>query len=284
MGNFNIRDGKHVSCLYENLPNIRDMIFTYWDKPEYKGTMFVLNYALSVESLYNLRHSYGFKRIIFYNLEHLTAAKYNEISNKWREYLIETYYEYDEIWDFLIENYNMYPNDLKSKYKFFPMRYVKYEYKKTEKIVDLFFAGVIDTNVRHEFIHTISQTYKDNQIGTIIAECLWGDKCYKFMEMSKFILDYPHYRLFGNTQNCVRIHDALCNNTQVITYTDTERSINYFGDMVNVISPIKGFDYERTFDIVKKYKNVDIAEKYRNLTEKDDCYERYRKEIMDTYL
>lgn len=282
MGSLKIEKGKHITCIFENLSNIKNMMFKYYDKKENDNVFFVINYALTKESLNELRTKYN--KIIYYNLEHLTAASYMKQSNIWREYFIDTLYCYDEIWDFLIENYNTYPDDLKDKYVFMPMRYVKTNHTRDEKIIDVFFAGVTDTPVRQKLASDINYIYQDNQISSVTCSGLFGENCDKMMQMSKFILDYPHYRLFGNTQNCVRIHDALCNNIQVISYTDTKRVINYFGDLIHIINPNKGFRQQETYDIVSKYKDVNVEEKYRELTEKENDYIKYRQKLIDTYF
>ena len=284
MGQFKINNGKHITCLFENLPNVAKMVFRYYDKPEYDRCIFVLNYALDRASISALRKDHGYSRVIFYNLEHLTAAKYFAQSNTWREYLIGTLYGYDEIWDFLIENYEMYPDDLRDRYRFMPMRYAGDPVTDCEKLFDIFFAGVIDTRVRHDFASKANYLYMDNQLSVVIASGLWGAECDDLMRRARYVLDYPHYRLTGNTQNCVRIHDALCNNVPVISYTDTSRVINYFGGIISVINSVDGFSQEKTYNIVRSQPVNNVAELYKDLTGSDADYEKYRSALLSMYF
>jgi len=271
---------KYVSVIHEELHVIDDIIAKYYDTPEYSNTVFILNYYFNRADLCQLKS--GCSRIIYYNLEHLSAESYFPQSNIWRAHFVESLDLYYEIWDFLIENRRYYPDTMKPKWKFMPLRYVDLSGDMPEKTYDLFFAGVIDTPVRKEMAARMSYVYRDKKASNIIVNGLYAEKCRKLMRMAKFSLDFPHYRLFGNTQNAVRIHESICSNVQVISYTDTDRVINYFPTLINIINPVNGFDQDRTLEIVDNYStSVNVAKIYSDLTSTDKEYEAYRKRFLD---
>lgn len=271
---------KYITVIHEELRVIDEMVAKYYDIPKYENTLFILNYCFSKDDLRKLRNMCS--RIIYYNLEHLSVESYFPQSNTWRDYFVKSLDSYDEIWDFLVENKKYYPNSIKSKWTFMPLRYVDLSGETPEKLYDLFFVGVIDTPVRKEMAARMSYVYKEKKASNIIVNGLYAEECRKLMRMAKFSLDFPHYRLFGNTQNAVRIHESICNNVQVISYTDTDRVINYFPTLINIINPVNGFDQDRTLEIVNNYStSVNISKIYSGLTSTEKEYEAYRKRFLD---
>ena len=282
---YRITKHKHITIMHERLFVVADMLVKYYDTPEYDSTVFVLNYGFTAEFVKNMKRTYS--RVIYYNLEHLSVESYDAQSNNWRPFLMSALPAYDEIWDFLIENYKYYPREIKSKYRFMPLRYIDLADGKPEKTIDLFFVGVLDTPIRKEMAARMScmSLYqdRDKQTSTVIVSGLYASDCKKLMRQSKFNLDYPHYRLFGNTQNTVRIHESICSNIQVISYTDTDRVIDYYPNLINIINPVDGFDKNRTLEIIDSYdesKNESIAKAYSDMTSSDEAYQAYRQRFL----
>lgn len=276
---YKVKKYEHITIIVEHLNFIEKMIVKHYDTEEYDNTLFLLNYIFTEEDMLELKKYYP--KIIFYNLEHYSAHAYNAQSNAWRDILLPGLSVCAEIWDFLIDNKKYYPENLIDKYRFMPLRYVESDYHKTEKYIDLLFFGISDTNIRKKFVQDLTEWFDGKNYNTVIVNNMFGENLSKMIQSSKFMCDFPHYKLYGNTQNCARIFEALCNNVQVISYTDTNRVVNYFPGLIEIINPENGFDNEKTESIILNYKDRNISEEYKSLTYSNDAFLKYKMSLLD---
>lgn len=278
---YTVHKHKYITTVQGHLDFIEKMVVEHYDNENYGNVLFLLNHIFLKEDILEFKKQYS--KIIFYNLEHFSAQTYLAKSNQWRELLFLNLEACDEFWDFLIENKRYYTNNLIDRYKFMPLRYTDTKNVKNEKTIDVLFNGTADTNVRKTFICSLLNNYEDRKFNSVIVNAMFGDSLSKMLQKTKFVCDFPHYKLYGNTQNCARIFEALCHNIQVISYTDTNRVVNYFPGLIEIINPENGFDADKTQEIVLNYKERNVAEEYKNLTYSDSAYETYKTNISQIY-
>lgn len=288
--------GEHVTVIYHDI--LRSMAYSiieYYDVPEFDNSIIIVNLII-FDDIWNVLEFDKYRRKIFYNAEHFEIQNINPQTKWWDVEVIYPYLHKHnmEIWDFLIENYDYYPDDLKEKFIFVPIRYSHYFDEYREKIqkarengvrYDLFFSGVHDTPLRFDVINQIQTRYQSTMgIKFITATGYDNFNSWDLQAMCKFTLDYPHYTLTDQAQNTVRINDMLCAGNCVIGYINPS-FLNYFDE---IIYPAQGWTTDDLVDslheiIRNKQPNYDGYIKYQQLTENETNYNEYRRNLVQRY-
>ena len=291
--------GNHITIIYHDILNsIAHFVMEHYDKPEHDNALVLVNTLPSDIMLQELKlNECPIK--IFYNLEQYVMGKVNEGTKSYFENVLFEYmraHNFDEIWDFLMEDYEFMPNDLIKKFRFVPPRYSHYFDTVRETIkarreainprYDLFFSGLHDTDTRLWTLANIqSNKYTTQGIKFITSSGYNNVNNYDLQAMCKFALDYPHYSLTDQTQTTTRVYDmVMCGNCVIGHYNP--KFINYFE---GIIIPVQG-DNQTVF--ANNVKDVCHSDKpyyngheiYKEYTYTDEAYDAFRKKFIQKYF
>lgn len=261
--------GKYVTVVYRPLyETVAKMVIQHYDDPRFEKTVFSINVLTNCDAEnIDFRIEYPGDKYIYYQLDHLAFHP---------ECLAPEYInQFDEIWDFGIENILWcYPEELVEKAHFMPLRYVdipKIEPKKDYKY-DLGFIGTL-TQFRFDNLYNITQYWTNNSCRLLTINGLPYSELYNEVSDCKYILNLPRGNESGWIQNQVRITEAICSGKNVISY-----NLGGAADVYNwLINPVGNF-----LDILEEVKKdpVDRSSTYKEWTDTDNSYEEYRKAIM----
>lgn len=274
------------------LESVTNTVIEHYDRKEYDGTLFVINQFISPEILESERANGSFRRMIHYNLEHINLRGKGinqELEASWG-YLDCPGYSafacYDELWDFLLENRDYYPENLRPKYKFMPLRYnsltecdvvPKKEYK-----YDLAFLGFFGTQSRCNMMVRLSSLVKEHGCSFISLMGFAKEDIAEEMSRTRYVLDYPHYSEVWNSQNAVRIFDNILMGNDVVCCMNTDLKMDYFNGLVQVVNLNGGNIVEDLHAAISK-KPRRLYEEYKCLTYLDEDYEKWRELLTDKY-
>lgn len=281
-----IHKGKYIVVATGNyLQGITEMVLKYYDTEEFSGMLININQDIDIQHLDAITSRYNIDRAIYYNLEHigLRTLNINDISNYWtNERLNFIGNHYNEIWDFLIENTDTYPDTIKSKVIFKPLRHVDLpKIQRTDFRYDIIFHGIVDTDCRRDIVEVLTRT---SDIRTCILTGVEIMNSLSELSQSKFAIDWPHYNVHHNTQNVVRILEYICTGCSVVSTLNLSSYINYFPNIVRIFDSCEGFYYRDVFQYIKETTPEDRSDQFKNLTENDKNYADYIQNIKQQYI
>lgn len=291
--------GDHITIVYHDILNsIAHFVMEYYDTPKNDNAMVLVNTLPSEAMLQKLELiDCPFK--IFYNLEQYVMGDVNEGTKNYFENVLFEYmrkYEFNEIWDFLMEDYPYIPEDLIGKFRFVPPRYSHYFDDVRASIqarreavpprYDLFFSGLHNTDTRVWTLANIqTDKYTTQGIKFITSSGYNNMNNYDLQAMCKFVLDYPHYSLTDQTQTTTRVYDMVMCGNCVIGHVNP-KFINYFE---SIIIPVQGDNQTVFANNIKDVCHNDTPyyngyEIYKEYTEGDDAYDAFRKKFIQKYF
>lgn len=257
--------GKHILVRYMPLAkSTAYMVLEHYDTEEYEDTVFVINTWDSKEEAAS--HLLG-ARYIFYQMEHFPMGG---------DYVKETIQRmntYDEVWDIDILNIRIYPDEIRKKVKFMPLRYASiYDnlniIRKAVPRFDWLFCGVCSPH-RQQIIGWLAANFELNK-----GMYIFGHKYEEIPDLladAKFMINIHQTDESHTIQEQVRISEILSMGLPVIS----ERSIiNYFGDL---ITECDMYDLPTVLKIANSDSQKD---QYKKLTYTDDAYNAYREDIL----
>ena len=229
------------------------------------------------------------QKLILYNLEHKypleSPGKVQCCDWKWTKIFNEYVQNFDEIWDYNIEDY-MYFHSIGcgQKFRFKPLRYTTWFeqfHKDKEPNYDVEFEGAFDTNTRSKCIRDLTRP-TSRKIKLKIANT--NNQLVKFQEKldAKFCLDLPHYNWPEAYAARVRLFECICLGKPVITYDhNLVGSKKYFEDMVIYTDQL----YQHViYDIISSNIPTNVSQKFKQLTYNNMDYEIYKRSIFDDFV
>ena len=265
-------NGNAVSVVYNRMYEVvARMIIQHYDTAEFDGCLFVVKTLLDGDNnIIDFRKDYPAKKYIYYQIDHLGIHP---------EYIsYEHMNQFDEIWDFGVENLKYYPDDMKQKVSFMPMRYVeipKIEPRETYKY-DIGFVGTL-TPLRQETICKLTKYWTNQCCSVKIMQGVPYSELYDDLAECKHIIDIQRDYTALWVQNQVRIMEALCSGKSVICDL-TNNQFNYFSWIV--------YGYHNEYEILDLVKNdaKDNSLIYKDWTDSNQQYELMRQFILgDNY-
>lgn len=206
---------------------------------------------------------------IFCNFDHFTYESYTSNLFDWCRNV-----DIDEIWEWQIKIMDLYPDDLKRKVRFMPVRYVtSYEdCRIVKKNIEYLFVFAGNINERR---YWILNQFSTNYIPYKILNGIKYREHIEEFEHAAFVLNI--HGNDGSQQEQLRIHEFLCMDMPVITEIS---DVNYFGDIIceKTIDDISNLYYDYCEDNIIFPEN--IADKYKALTYSDRAFERYREMLL----
>lgn len=258
--------GKTIGVVYTSMyETVAQMILQYYDTEEFYNTLFVVN-CLTYEDSNDIDfRSYcrNWSKYIYYQLNNLYIFP---------EYVANEHMsQFDEIWDSSKFNMNYYPEDVKDKVWYMPLRYVnipkiqpKEEYK-----YDIGFIGTL-TPFRQDMLSRITKYWTDDYCRVKTISGVPYSQLYDEIADCKYLIDLPRSASYGSILNNVRIFETLCSGKQIIAET--------FGDVENPFTwLIKGYTGIYTIYNIVKEDPADNSEVFKQWTDTDEKYENYRK-------
>lgn len=258
--------GKTIFVLYTKMyETVAKMVLQHYDTPQFERSVFVIN-VLVDENSNNIdfrQYCANGNKYIYYQLNNLSI---------YPEYVIHEHMnQFDEIWDFSKINMNYYPEDVKSKVWYMPLRYVNIPKisSKDNYRYDIGFIGTL-TPFRQDMISRITKYWTDEYCRVKFISGQPYSDIYDEIIDCKYLIDLPRTPNSGLILNNTRIFEVLCSGKQIIT--DRCGCIeNPFTWLIKT--------YDNIYDIynIIKEEPVDNSEVYRQWTETDEKYEIYRK-------
>lgn len=263
-------NGNYVTVLYTKMnETVAKMVMQHYDTPNFKGNLFVINVLTDANSndIDFRGQCPGGLKYIYYQLQNLYL---------YPEYVIHEHMDqFDEIWDFSQKNIEYYPEDVKPKVCFMPLRYVdipKIE-SKDEYRYDIGFIGTI-TPFRQEMLSRITKYWTDDYCRVKIINGYPYSELYDEISDCRYLIDIPRRTDSGHILGCTRIFEALCSGKQIITEVR-----DYTENLYTWL--IKG--YGSIYDVPKMSKEPPMTDGwgyFKNWTDSDAAYEDYRKYFM----
>jgi hypothetical protein len=200
---------------------------------------------------------------IYYQLNNLSI---------YPDYVVHEYMnQFDEIWDFSKININYYPEDVKDKVWYMPLRYVDIPKipPKDSYRYDIGFIGTL-TPFRQDMLFRITKYWTDDYCKVKIISGQPYSDIYDEIIDCKYLIDLPRTPNSGIILNNTRIFEALCSGKQIIA--------DHCGCFENPFTWLIK-TYGNIYDIygIVKEEPVDNSEVFRQWTETDEKYEIYRK-------
>lgn len=258
--------GKTIFVLYTKMyETVAKMVLQHYDTPQFERSVFVIN-VLVDENSNNIdfrQYCANGNKYIYYQLNNLSI---------YPEYVIHEHMnQFDEIWDFSKTNMNYYPEDVKYKVWYMPLRYVNIPKisSKDNYRYDIGFIGTL-TPFRQDMISRITKYWTDEYCRVKFISGQPYSDIYDEIIDCKYLIDLPRTPNSGLILNNTRIFEVLCSGKQIIT--DRCGCIeNPFTWLIKT--------YDNIYDIynIIKEEPVDNSEVYRQWTETDEKYEIYRK-------
>ena len=269
MINFNsvlFTSGSHILVVYNKMEEtVAKMVLQYYDTEMFDGTVFVLKVLTNEYSEdIDFRGKFpGWNKYIYYQLDHLIIHP---------EYMSpEHISQFDEIWDFALENTWQYPEEINDKVYFMPLRYVNIpkippqdEYK-----FDIGFIGSL-TTFRFDWITKITQYKSDKYCRVkVITGGVPYSQLYDEVADCKYLLNIPRS---GDdwVQNHQRIFEYISSGKAVISKA---AQVDNFEWLIKKVER-----YRDIYDAIKDDPQ-DMSETYKEWTGDDISYEEYRKAI-----
>lgn len=260
------KNGKNISVVYTRMyETVAKMVLKYYDTSEYSKVLFVVNVLTDSQSnnIDFRGNCPGGSKYIYYQLQNLFLYPEN-VAHEYMD-------QFDEIWDCSHENLKYYPEDVKEKAKFMPLRYVdipKIEPKENYKY-DLGFIGTL-TPFRQETLSRISKYWTNDSCSVKIITGIPYQDLYDEIADCKYLIDIPRSSNSNHFIGYTRIFEAICSGKQVIVelqdYTE-----NLYGEL------LKG--YSRIYEVIDLVKNPPLSNPwsyFKNWTENNESYEQYR--------
>ena len=288
--------GKYITIVYHDiLKSMAYSIIEHYDTIDFNNTLIIVN-EIVFDDAWEYLNFDSFGRKILYNVEHFETQLINDQTKYWDNNVIYPHIRKHnlEIWDFLIENYDFYPDDLKEKFVFVPLRFshcfddyrdLIQNARKKNMRYDLFFSGVHDTPLRLDVIKSLQTGGNTTSNIKFITSTGYDNfNSWDLQAMCKFALDYPHFSLTMQAQTPTRINDMICAGNCVIGFINP-KFLNYFegiiypayGDNVNEFT-------NNVKNIIRNYKpDYTGYIKYQHLTEDESKYNDYRKSLVQKY-
>lgn len=260
----------------------------------------IIMFNTGFDEFYNIKKCEDIKnkKLVYYNFEHKYPIDPNGqmkfCSKNWTDNFNKILEQYDEIWDFQIENYEYFVyHKLSSKFKFYPMRYTKWFEQYVKKInpnYDLQFECVVDTNTRKYMLNVLTNEpcrklengdYETRERISIKMTNTFNTAL-KLNEKNdcRYGFDFPHYDS-PCTINNVRIYEYLCMNKPVIVWDrDKITSRKYFNDLCVWIDDFTTWNIKQ--ETIKTPKN-NISEIFKKMTSNKNDYNFYVYEIVKDY-
>ena len=264
---------------YPQVESVATMIREHYDKPEYEGTLFLINtYLIAIPQSVKLhkelfdKHVYS-KHIVYYYLEHdVGSLKEDEISQM--DTLVNVF-GVNEFWDMSYKSTMQ--TYVREKYglptKFVPMRYTSLikqipDLESIEKTSDFCFVGGLHSDYRIKLISDINE-YRWSTRDDVSFKLIFGtaklQNSIPELNSSRFILDIKGLDKYYY-QNQVRIFELLCMGYTVCV----EKSI---------LNMFPGLIYEwGTIEDLYNLKNkpyLHPTEGYKKMTYTNESYEKY---------
>ena len=206
-----------------------------------------------------------YDNVIFVNFDHLQFENYRNNLFNWLSQINVT-----KIWEWQIPIMNMYPEYLRNKVEFMPLRYIpSYE----EYVI----RNPLEPRYLFAFCGTLSQRrinilqyFATNYVPFKVIQGIRYTQCTNEFESCACILNIHGDE--GNFQEQLRISEFLSLNIPVVSEVS---EINYFGDLV------KEFEYDDLGKLEFLYNPINnVALRYKQLTYKDEDFERYRQQLL----
>lgn len=288
--------GEHITVVFHDI--LRSMAYSiieHHDTPEFDNSIVIIN-EIIFDDTWKALELDKYRRKILYNVEHFETQVFNPQTKWWDEEIVYPHLRKHnmEVWDFLIENYDYYPDDLKDRFVFVPLRYSHCFDECRDKIqkarengvrYDLFFSGTHDEQLRLDVLKYLQTGCQSTMNIKFITSTGYDNfNSWDLQAMCKFVLDYPHYSLVDQAQTPTRINDMICAGNCVIGYINPS-FLNYFE---GIIYPAYGWTPENFTNSVKEIireeqPNYDGYLKYQQLTENETNYNNYRKDLVQKY-
>ena len=270
--NFNtilILKGTNIKVVYTKMyETVAKMVLQHYDTPQFNNNLFIIT-ILTDENSNNIdfREAYpNYDKYIYYQLQNLTL--YPEYKS--HEYIGQ----FDEIWDFSHLNIEMYPEELKERIWYMPLRYVdipkippreNYRY-------DIGYVGILTPNTQ-DMLYRITRYWTDSYCRVKIISGYSYTDSYNDIADCKYIIDIPRDTDCCFVLNASRIMEVLCSGKQIITEI-RPASENIFTWL------IKGYTDIYTVQDLVKEPPIDNSEVFKIWTDSDERYEIYRKYWM----
>ena len=289
-------EGEYITIIHHDICKcVAYSVLEHYDIPDYKDTIMMLNIPiLPGENMIDLSQ---FRWKIYYNFEHYitTLMPSMEGSRNWFNYLWSWILDsgFNEVWDFLAENINIYPGQIRDNIpvKFMPPRYTTLfdKYRKMrnnyfmihgEPKYDLLFTGAYDNELRLAIMKELTDPYRDNIMNLPKIINLNGCPSFESMDIQancRFVLDFPHYSLTEQTQNVLRIFEYLCLGNDIMAHVNPKFN-NYFPGIIHEVYGDTPREFvDNLYDKVTKESSSGNSWKmYKKLTYSDIAYEKYR--------
>lgn len=206
---------------------------------------------------------------IFCNFDHFTYDSYASHLFEWCRNVDIT-----NIWEWQVKIMDKYPDDLKRKVKFMPVRYVPFYENKQVIKKDIKYLFAFSGNINERRYRILNQFNIDYIPYKILNGIKYIDHIDEF-EHTAFVLNL--HGDDGNQQEQLRIHEFLCMNMPVVSEIS---DVNYFGDIIceKTVDDIQNLYYDFCDGNIVFPEN--IAEKYKALTFSDKAFEQYREMIL----
>lgn len=260
---------------------ITNMILEHFRIPH---TSIYINYITDLyDNLYKLNN-----HNILYNWEHYFGP--TMMMDGWRSSFQRMLEPIDTIWDFNVENYMYLKSIGRGKdFRFAPPRYTTWfeqfiiPNESRKYLFDLFFTGVLNSDIRLSSIKEITQCIHEDGLNFIPFKfCMMTDNELKYHEMQtcKYVIDIPRIDE-PETINVLRIYEAICLNMPVIVYDKYNiGSDKYFPNLIIKMDVLRNADLRK---IVSNQPQANIAEIFKELTYTDEAYEKYRQSIVEDF-
>jgi len=287
--------GEHLTITYHDiLLPIAHFILEHYDRPENDDVLVCVN-VLHSDDMWEHAGLNGFARRIFYNLEQY-VVKSSQL------YFVNTMFPYirnhnfGEIWDFLIENWEFTPDDLKPKFRFVTPRYAEFFNSIRNKIAkikearppryDLFFSGLHNTEIRLQVLAALeTNRYTTDGIRYLTGCGYTNLENYDMQAMARFVLDFPHYSLMEQTQTTTRIYDMIMCGNCVVGHTNP-KFLNYYEGIIIGVPADTSYDFAAKVKEVVKTVEPDYTGwmKFKELTNTDESYRDYRFRLLTKWM
>ncbi len=257
--------GKSIFVIYTKMyETVAKMVLQHYDTEQFNRSVFVINVLVDENS-----NDIDFRQY-YPNADHYIYYQLNNLS-LYPEYVVHEYMDqFDEIWDFGKVNMNYYPEDVKYKVWYMPLRYVDIPKipQKEDYRYDIGFIGTL-TPFRQDMISRITKYWTDDYCRIKIINGQPYSDIYDEVIGCKYLIDLPRTPNSGIMLNAPRILETLCSGKQIIT--DRCGCIeNPFTWLIRT--------YANIYDIysIMKEQPVDNSEVFKQWTDNDEKYEEYR--------
>lgn len=206
-----------------------------------------------------------YDNVIFVNFDHLQFENYRNNLFNWLSQINVT-----KIWEWQIPIMNMYPEHLRSRVEFMPLRYIpSYEEHVIKTSPDPRYLFAFCGTLSQRRIN-ILQYFATNYVPFKVIQGIRYTQCSCEFDGCCCVLNIHGDE--GNFQEQLRISEFLSLNIPVVSEVS---EINYFGDLV------KEFEYDDLRNLEFLYNPINnVALRYKQLTYKDEDFERYRQQLL----